>query len=100
MNQVIDSQITQLNTLFAELNKLLDDGDYEKFSQQELLFSDLIKNLLDNTPQAALLVNLHKLKQLQSDITPLLTRADIEYNTLKTKALKQQRNKSKLQAYK
>ncbi|MCP4323280.1 MAG: hypothetical protein GY951_06270 [Psychromonas sp.] len=96
----ISTQLTNLFTLEKELSSLLDNEDYEAFQRQQDTFTDQIKALLDNTPQEVLITVIEQLKTLEHNVGELRNRSDIHFQKLKEKSLLQQRNKSKINAYK
>ncbi len=93
----------QLNNLFKlekELSTLLDNEEYETFQLQQDNFSDLIKALLDNNKPEVLSTVIEQLKQLENAVGQLQERSEVYFQQLKEKSLLQQRNKSKMKAYK
>ena len=93
----------QLELLFEfekKLNLLLDEEQYELFQQQQDLFTDQIKNLLDNNSENSLSAVIKELKLLESKIEALQTRSASYFEQLKEKSLLQKRNKNKIKAYK
>lgn len=93
----------QLELLFEfekKLNLLLDEKQYELFQQQQDLFTNQIKNLLDNSSQSSLSAVIKELKLLESKIGALQARSAIYFEQLKEKSLLQKRNKNKIKAYK
>ena len=96
----IQAQLEQLFEFEKELNNLLDDEEYKQFQQQQELFSDKIKHVLNSQPQQILSDNIAHLKKLKNSVELLQQRADTEFNQLKDKSLSLQRNKNKIKAYK
>ncbi|WP_019613203.1 hypothetical protein [Psychromonas ossibalaenae] len=93
----------QLDALFdfeQQLQALLDGEQYELFQQQQDLFSDQIKALLDTNSSEDLAVVVEQLKILEAKIAALQIKSDTCYQQLKEKSLLQKRNKSKIKAYK
>ncbi|WP_028862516.1 hypothetical protein [Psychromonas aquimarina] len=93
----------QLDALFdfeQQLQALLDDEQYELFQQQQDLFSDQIKALLDTNSSEDLSRVVTQLKLLEEKIAELQIKSDTCYQQLKEKSLLQKRNKSKIKAYK
>lgn len=96
----ITEQLKRLFTLEKELSSLLDNEEYELFQQQQDNFSDQIKALLDNNEAEVLSTVIEQLKQLENAVGQLQARSEVYFKQLKEKSLAQQRNKSKIKAYK
>lgn len=96
----IQAQLEQLLELNLKLNNLLDDEEWELFQQQQEIFSDKIKYLLDSSSEQELGKIIEQLKLLESNVQLLQQRADVYFKQLKEKSLLLQRNKSKIKAYK
>lgn len=93
----------KLEVLFEfekKLSLLLAEEEYEKFKQQQDLFSDQIKDLLSKHSENELNNFIEELKKLQNKVQLLQQQADACYLSLKNKSLLLQRNKSKINAYK
>jgi hypothetical protein len=96
----IQAQLEQLFELEKALNILLDNEEYKQFQQQQELFSDKIKHVLNSQSQQDLNDNIEQLKKLKKSVESLQQRADVEFKELKDKSLLLQRNKKKIKAYK
>ena len=96
----IKAQLELLFEFEKKLNLLLDEEQYELFQQQQDLFTDQIKNLLDNNSESDLSAVITELKLLESKIEALQTRSTSYFEQLKEKSLLQKRNKNKIKAYK
>ena len=96
----IKAQLELLFEFEKKLNLLLDEEQYELFQQQQDLFTDQIKNLLDNNSESDLSAVITELKLLESKIEALQTRSASYFEQLKEKSLLQKRNKNKIKAYK
>jgi len=96
----IKTQLANLFELVKELSTLLDNEEYETFQQQQDNFSDQIKAMLDNNSPEVLGTVVDQLKQLESAVEQLQNRSEVYFQQLKDKSLLQQRNKSKMKAYK
>lgn len=95
----IELQLDELFKFEKQLHILLENEQYEKFQQQQDLFSDQIKALLDNNSAATLNRVVDKLKQLQTNIAILQHKSNASFKELKEQYLLQKRNKSKIKAY-
>ena len=76
----------QLNNLFKlekTLSSLLDNEEYETFQQQQDIFSDQIKALLDNNQPEVLSTVIEQLKQLEATVEQLQERSEVYYQKLK-----------------
>ena len=96
----IQAQLEQLFEFEKTLNYLLDNQEYKQFQQQQELFSDKIKHVLNNQSQQDLNDNIEQLKRLKKSVESLQQRADVDFKQLKDKSLLLQRNKKKIKAYK
>ena len=96
----IDSQLRQLFTAERELNKLLENEEFEHFQQRQITFSDQVNTLINTNSQDVLGAVIEDLKRLEKAVIKLQSHSDDCYQQLKEKSLLQHRNKSKLKAYK
>ena len=96
----IQAQLEQLFELEKKLNGLLDEEEYGQFQQQQELFGDKIKYLLDKNSEEQLSIVVEQLKHLERSVLLLQQRADVNFNQLKEKSLLLQRNKRNIKAYK
>lgn len=96
----INAQLERLFEFEKQLNQLLDEEQYEQFQQQQDLFTDQVKYLLDNSSEEILATVITQLKQLEYAIKQLQSRSSVYFQELKEKSLLQRRNKSKIKAYK
>jgi len=96
----IQAKMELLFEFEKELNQLLDTEEYELFHQQQSLFGEQIKNVLNQHSEDELQSVVGYLKRLQSMVASLQQRADIYTKLLKEKSLQLQRNKKKIKAYK
>ncbi|WP_022942378.1 hypothetical protein [Psychromonas hadalis] len=96
----INAQLERLFEFEKQLNQLLKDEEYEQFQQQQDLFTDQVKYLLDTNSEEMLATVITQLKQLEDAIKQLQSRSGIYFQELKEKSLLQRRNKKKIKAYK
>jgi len=96
----IQAQLERLFELEKELNTLLDEELYEEFLQQQDIFSEQIKYLLDNSSQEEMGSAIAQLKRLESSVQLLQLRSETYFQQLKEKSLSLKRNKKKISAYK
>jgi hypothetical protein len=96
----INTQLRQLFTLERELTTLLKNKQVDKFYQRQMFFSDQISTLLKKNSPDVLTAIIEDLKRLEKKVGLLCSQADIYLQQLKEKSLLQQRNKSKMKAYK
>lgn len=96
----IQHKLTALLKFEQQLHQLLEDEQYEQFQQQQDLFSDQIKVLLDNNSPETLNTVIDQLKELESKIAILQSKSENSFKQLKEQSLLQKRNKNKINAYK
>jgi len=96
----INAKLEVLFEFEKKLTLLLAEEEYEKFKQQQDLFSDQIKDLLSKHSENELNNVIEELKNLQNKVQLLQQQADACYLSLKNKSLLLQRNKNKINAYK
>lgn len=100
INIQIELQLKQLFQLEQQLQRLLEEEQYEEFQQQQVVFSVQVKALLDNHSAESLNDAIDQLKTLKERINTLQNESAKHFKQLKEKSLQQQRNKSKINAYK
>lgn len=100
MTTDIEQQLTELFELEAQLNRLLDEQEYEQFQLQQTVFSTQIRALLENNSTEALNDVVEQLKTLKSSVAKLQSKSVQTFKQLKEQSLQQKRNKKKIKAYK
>jgi len=82
------------------LNLLLDEEDFDAFTEQQNVFQTQLKDFISRCSEQELNEQLPLLEQLEKQVEQLHQRAKVSTNQLKDKSLALQRNKKKLNAYK
>ncbi|MCG6202441.1 hypothetical protein [Psychromonas antarctica] len=100
MHTKIEQQLDELFKLEQQLTTFLDEEKYELFQQQQDIFSDKIKTLLDRNSAETLNTVIEQLKILETNIATLQNKSKQYFKQLKEQSLLQKRNKSKIKAYK
>lgn len=100
MQTEIDRQLDALLQQQVKLSALLDDAQYEKFQQQQTIFSNQIENLLTNHSAETLSTVIDQLKLVEERIKVLQKKSEQHFKQLKEQSLLQKRNKNKIKAYK
>ncbi len=100
MQSKIEQQLDELFKLEQQLTTFLDQQEYDLFQQQQDIFSNQIKTLLDSNSAETLSTVIEQLKTLETNIATLQNKSEQHFKQLKEMSLLQKRNKNKLKAYK